>query len=147
MDTLRLGRISSINYANGTARVLYTDRDNAVTAELPLLSFEYRMPEIDDFVLVCHLPNGAAAGVILGTFWNDSKRPPEGQEGLYRKDLDKTPGVCMLRYDGSVLKIVAPALFLSGEKGHDWDALLARIEALEAHTHTVTGSKTGSPIL
>jgi hypothetical protein len=40
MDTLRLGKISTINYKDGTARVLYTDRDNAVTAELPLLSFE-----------------------------------------------------------------------------------------------------------
>ena len=147
MDTLRIGRISSINYTNGTARVLYTDRDNAVTAELPLLSFEYRMPEIDDFVLVCHLPNGAAAGVILGTFWTDSKRPPEGQAGLYRKDLDNSPGVCMLRYDGSALQIIAPTLYLSGQRGHDWDALLDRIDALERHTHTVNGSSTGTPNL
>jgi len=147
VDTLRIGRISSINYENGTARVLYTDRDNAVTAELPLLSFEYKMPEIDDFVLVGHLPNGAAAGVVLGTFWTDAKRPPEGKEGLYRKDLDNSPGVCMLRYDGSTLQIIAPTLYLSGRRGNDWDALLDRIDALEATTPEVTGSTTGAPNL
>ena len=146
MDTLRLGKISTINYQNGTARVLYTDRDNAVTAELPLLSFEYRMPSIDDLVLVCHLPNGAAAGIILGPIWNDNNRPPEGREGLYRKEFDKTAGMCFMRYDGNELKIQAPKLTLVGEKSHDWDELLARIERLERHTHTDSlGGGTSTP--
>ena len=146
MDTLRLGRISTINYKDGTARVLYTDRDQAVTAELPLLSFEYRMPAIDDFVLVCHLPNGGAAGIILGPVWNDNNRPPEGKEGLYRKDLDKTPGKCFLRYDGNELQIVAPKLTFVGAASHDWDTLLARVEKLERHTHTDSmGGGTSTP--
>lgn len=146
MDTLRLGKISTINYKDGTARVLYTDRDNAVTAELPLLSFEYRMPAVDDFVLVCHLPNGGAAGIILGPIWNDNNRPPEGKEGLYRKDFDKTPGKCFLRYDGNELQLVAPKLTLSGASSADWDELLARIEKLERHTHTDSmGGSTSAP--
>lgn len=146
MDTLRLGKISTINYKDGTARVLYTDRDQAVTAELPLLSFEYRMPAIDDFVLVCHLPNGGAAGIILGPIWNDNNRPPEGKEGLYRKDFDKTAGKCFLRYDGNELQIVAPKLTLAGANSHDWDALLERIEKLERHTHTDSmGGATSAP--
>ena len=146
MDTLRLGKISTINYKDGTARVLYTDRDNAVTAELPLLSFEYRMPAIDDIVLVCHLPNGGAAGIILGPIWNDNNRPPEGREGLYRKEFDKTAGMCFLRYDGTELQIVAPKLTLVGAKSHDWDELLERIERLEQHTHTDSlGGSTSTP--
>ncbi len=146
MDTLRLGKISTINYKDGTARVLYTDRDNAVTAELPLLSFEYRMPAVDDLVLVCHLPNGSAAGIILGPVWNDNNRPAEGKEGLYRKDLDKTAGKCFLRYDGSELQIVAPKLTLVGAASHDWDELLARIDRLERHTHTDSlGGGTSTP--
>ena len=62
MDTIRIGRISAINYTDGTARIVYTDRDNAVTPELPLLSAEYCMPKVDDLVLVLHLPTGASAG-------------------------------------------------------------------------------------
>ena len=146
MDTLRLGKISTINYKDGTARVLYTDRDNAVTAELPLLSFEYRMPAVDDFVLVCHLPNGGAAGIILGPIWNDNNRPPEGKEGLYRKDFDKTAGKCFLRYDGNELQIVAPKPTLTGGKSTDLDDLLQRIEKLERHTHTDSmGGGTSTP--
>lgn len=146
MDTLRLGKISTINYKDGTARVLYTDRDNAVTAELPLLSFEYRMPAVDDFVLVCHLPNGGAAGIILGPIWNDNNRPPEGKEGLYRKDFDKTAGMCFMRYDGNELQIVAPKLTLTGAKSADWDDLLQRVEKLERHTHTDSmGGGTSAP--
>jgi len=104
MDTLRIGKISSVNYEQGTARVLYTDRDNAVTAELPLLTGEGSMPNVDDLVLVCHLPNGAAAGVILGRFWNDNNRPTEGAAGLYRKDLDD--GVYIRYEKGKKLQIV-----------------------------------------
>ena len=148
MDTLRLGKISTINYKDGTARVLYTDRDKAVTAELPLLSFEYRMPAIDDFVLVCHLPNGGAAGIILGPVWNDNNRPPEGKEGLYRKDFDKTAGKCFLRYDADsgALNITAPSITFSAQKQETLDGLLARVEALERHTHTDSmGGGTSAP--
>lgn len=150
MDALRIGKISSINYANGTARVLYTDRDKAVTAELPLLSFEYRMPSVDDFVLVCHLPNGAAAGIIVGPFWTDTNRPPEGREGLYRKDFDKTAGICFMRYESGKLEFVAPTISFTSQKGETIDGLLERIETLERHaeTHTHTdslGGETSAP--
>lgn len=165
MDALRIGKISSINYEKGTARVLYTDRDNAVTTELPLLSFEYRTPSIDDFVLVCHLPNGAAAGIILGPFWNDNLRPPEGFEGLYRKDLDKSAGKAMIRYDANTgqLKIVMPDTFLECPKvlvegnvtikgnlevtGNITAAgdVVAGGVSLKNHTHTCPDGSTSAP--
>jgi len=118
MDALRIGKISSINYEKGTARVLYPDRDNAVTAELPYLT-DYRSPEIDELVLVCHMPNDPAAGVILGPFWNDNRRPPEGAEGLHREDFDNIPDISFLRYDAKTgtLKIKAPNIEFEGSDG------------------------------
>ena len=98
MDVLRIGRISSVNYEAGTARVVYKDRGDCVTMELPLLAYEYAMPEVDDLVLVAHLPNGAEAGVLLGRYWNSQTRPRESGKGLYRKDLDRD-GKCFIRYD------------------------------------------------
>lgn len=52
MDTIRVGKISSLNYEKGLARVTYSDRDNSVTKEIPLVSpwGEYYMPEVDDYV-------------------------------------------------------------------------------------------------
>ena len=102
MDTIRIGRISSVNYAEGTARVVYTDRDNSVTMELPLLSYEYSMPKVDDLVLVLNLPTGGEAGVILGKIWNDNNKPKESGEKIYRKDLGEG---CYIKYDEETKKL------------------------------------------
>ena len=76
-DLIRIGRVSSIDYEAGMIEVTYPDRDNAVTDAFPVLSFnsEYKMPAIGENILVLHLSNGTAAGVVLGTFWNSSNRP------------------------------------------------------------------------
>ncbi len=34
-DIIRVGYISNVNYAEGTAQVVYKDRDNAVSPYLP----------------------------------------------------------------------------------------------------------------
>ena len=78
---IRLGKISSIDYAKGMARVVYHEKDDDVTRLIPLLSHEYKMPPVGSQVLVVHLSNGTEAGV--------------GQN----------PGDAMIRYDGSTLTI------------------------------------------
>ena len=94
---IRLGKISSIDYAKGMARVVYHEKDDDVTRLIPLLSHEYKMPPVGSQVLVVHLSNGTEAGVVLGR--------PEGGAALYRKDLGQNPGDAMIRYDGSTLTI------------------------------------------
>ena len=44
MAELRIGKVSSIDYDHGMIRVVYTDRDKAVTKPLPVLTFndEYK---------------------------------------------------------------------------------------------------------
>ena len=37
-DIIRVGYISNVNYAEGTAQVVYKDRDNAVSPYLPFAS-------------------------------------------------------------------------------------------------------------
>ena len=91
MDTphiLRIGKISSINYPNGTARITYEDKDKSTTAEFSFLAWQYWMPKVGDQVLVAHQSNGTSSAVILGPVWHDDHRPPEGQEELYRKDYN-----------------------------------------------------------
>lgn len=103
MEPFRIGRISSVNYADGTCRVVYNDKDKSVTTELPLLcttSREYFMPRIDDMVAVLHLSNGQQFGLILGMYWKDGNRPVESGEGLFRKDLDREEK-CYIRYDAN----------------------------------------------
>ena len=68
----------------GLIKVLYQDRDETVTDELPILTFndEYKMPKIGAYVATVHLSNGSEAGYVLGTFWDGSSPPAKGKKGL-----------------------------------------------------------------
>lgn len=108
MGEIRIGQISSIDRAKGMAKVIYNDRDGAVTKMLPLFSFngEYKAPEIGQYVLVVHLSNGTEAGCIMGTYWNEA-RPPAAPNVTWRKELGKKSGEAFLQYDSGTLQINA----------------------------------------
>ena len=77
---VRLGNISSIDYENGLCEVTYPDRDDTVTEMVPMLSNrEYRMPEVDDLVVVLHPGDSPEDAVILGTIWNEKIKPAEAR--------------------------------------------------------------------
>ena len=57
-DVVRVGYISAVNHAEGTAQVVYKDRDNSLSPFMPLWSNEWNPPEIDTMVYVIHLQNG-----------------------------------------------------------------------------------------
>ena len=117
-NNIRLGKISAIDYAAGTVRVVYHEKDDAVTAPIPLISSEYFMPEVDDMVMVLHLSNGTEAGVVLGRPWSEKNKPPEGSKGLYRKDLARSPGEAMIRYKDGTLTIKAAKLVIDHKPDH-----------------------------
>ena len=98
---IRVGKVSSIDYPSGMIRVVYHDKDDDVTRPIPLFSSEYAMPPVGALVAVVHLSNGAEAGVVLGRPWSAKLTPPEGFQGLYRKDFDLKPGQCYFRYDAA----------------------------------------------
>lgn len=86
---IRIGNVSSIDYAHGMIKVVYPDLDNTVTDDLPFATFncEYEMPPIGADVVVLHLSNGQAAGIALGTYWDAENTPPGSGAGYYRKDF------------------------------------------------------------
>lgn len=105
-NSIRVGRVSSINYEEGTVKVFYSDKDNSVTKDIPyIMNGEYRMPNIDDMVLVLHLSNGSSMGIVVGTFWNGNNKPIESGKGLYRKELGIIPGEAFLRYDSNTKEL------------------------------------------
>lgn len=97
---IRVGRVSSVNYEAGMARVTYRDKDETVTSEFAILTNndEYRMPQIGQDVLVSHLSNGSSRGAIIGTLWNKKYAPKEAGEDLYRKDLSREKDAAYIRY-------------------------------------------------
>jgi phage baseplate assembly protein V len=70
-NLILIGTVSSINYERGTIRVCLNDQDAVVTDELPMLSFEYEMPNVGDPVLCLFLGNGITNGFCLGRYYYD----------------------------------------------------------------------------
>ena len=166
---LRVGKISSINYEDGTARVTYEDKGGETTTELPFLALEYWMPKIEDQVLVGHLSSGSSRAVILGPFWYNGHRPHQGREGLYRKEytneiggdaaeydkkansLTIKAGGCTVTLQNGRVTILAPNsvrvlgdIAIAGKETVDGDAVIGSISFGE-HTHTGVNGETSGP--
>lgn len=116
-NCIRTGRISSVDYDSGMVSVLYKDRDNSVTDKIPFLSMngEYKMPNIDDIVLVLNLSNGSSMGIVIGTFWSTCNKPVETGAGLYRKELGSKPDESYIKYKDGTVTIKADNIILDSK--------------------------------
>lgn len=102
-NSVRIGKVSAIDYETGMIEVLYTDMGKAVTKKMPYMNFndEYSMPKVGTQVLTAHLSNGNSRGIVLGPVWNKKNKPEESGKGIYRKEFSKTRGAAFTRYDDS----------------------------------------------
>ncbi len=64
---IRIGKVSSVDKIKITARVIFNDLNNLVSAPLPILGTPNKwLPEIGTFVVCVYLPNGESDGFIIG---------------------------------------------------------------------------------
>lgn len=134
---VRLGNVSSIDYENGLCEVTYPDRDDTVTEMVPVLSNrEYRMPEVDDLVVVLHPGDSPEDAVILGTIWNEKIKPAEGKEKVFRKEYCNENGKAYRKFDASAKELLD---FVDGKK-----ILKAKSLEIKIGSTTVTISESGS---
>ena len=118
--TIRLGKISSINYTAGKARVTYEDRDQSVTAELPFLAWQYNMPKVSDLVVVACFSNGSVSGVILGPVYGAANKPHGGAQGRFRQEMSNTKNEAVILYDEKTKKLTFRAPYIEFE-GYEYD--------------------------
>lgn len=147
----RTGRVSSINYEEGTFEVTYRDRGQSVTQKINAVSNgEYKMPNIGQVVSVIHNSNGTTAACSMGTIWNATNRPAEGFKGLFRKEYGSRPGEAFTRYDentgiftltvGNVTITIDGAGAVHLDTGGD-----IIINGVSLSTHTHSGGGGGQP--
>ena len=84
---VRVGVVSSVNPANGTARVAFNALDSVVSYDLPIITRgskadkDYWIPDIDEQVLCLMQPDyngrGSCVGYIVGTFYSSVDSPAE----------------------------------------------------------------------
>ncbi len=81
-NLVRVGRVSSTDPEQATVRVVFADRQNLVSYDLPVIvrqslrNKDYWMPHVGEQVVCLFLPNGNAQGFILGSFYSTNDRPP-----------------------------------------------------------------------
>ena len=142
--TIRLGKISSINYAAGKARVTYEDRDDSVTSELPFLSWMYYMPKVNDLVVVACFSNGSVAGVIMGPLWNGGNKPHGGSKGTFRQEMSNTKNKAVITYseETKTIKIRGPHIEFESYDDREettFKQLMDRITTLEKKVKLLGG--------
>lgn len=143
---IRVGKISSINTASGTVRVTYPDRDDSVTAEIPMFSMygEFKQLKVGADVLVLHLSNGAAAGICMGLYNNESN-PPANPSAIWRKELGDSNGDAYMEFSDGNLTIHAASITLDGNVTGTAD-ITAQGKSLAGHVHNTPSGMSGGPV-
>lgn len=78
MSSTRLGTVSSVNAAKGTARVTFSDRSNVVSPELNVMKNAWPIAP-GERVVCLFLPTGNA-GFVLGAYHSADDPPSAGGE-------------------------------------------------------------------
>ena len=108
---VRVGTVTNLYPTEGKVRVLYQDREET-SVKLPLLAFEYKMPEIGDAVVTLHM-EGRGSGFVLGMYYGESN-PPTDPEYSFVKELgDNTFIKCV----GGMLKFISPEIVFQTDAG------------------------------
>lgn len=107
-DLIKVGEVSSVDYENGTARVVFDDEEGYVSNDLQVIqkntieNQDYWMPDVGEDVLCLFIPNGEEDGFILGSFYADEIKPPKsGENKRYVKFKDEAE----VEYDWSTHKL------------------------------------------
>lgn len=88
-NLIRSGVVSSVNPETCAARVVFEDRDNLVSAELPVLQSAcmdnkfYSLPDVGAQVVCLMMPNADdGTGFIIGSFYDDKNPPPAQSQDI-----------------------------------------------------------------
>ena len=84
----RVGYVSDYDPTRHMARVLFPDKDNLVSDWLPVIvpntkknKDEYHL-DIDEHVFCCMMGNGLEMGVVMGSIYDDTNKPPVGDRDV-----------------------------------------------------------------
>lgn len=90
---IKIGVVSTADQASGSVRVTFADRDDMVSAPLPVITAGgwgrgIALPDPGETVLCVFLDNGQSAGFCLGAYYAGDEHPPGNgnQRGIWFED-------------------------------------------------------------
>lgn len=95
---IRIGKVSSVNYHEGTVDVIFADEEDCVKRGIPVFSEEYRMPGINDTVVMVFQSNSGSReqGYVVGTPFSKKNMPEVSGAGVFFKRFSDT---AYMQYD------------------------------------------------
>lgn len=116
-SNIRIAKVSSVDRENGMIRVIFESMGNMVSQLMPVLNFngEYKLPEVDDEILVLKLTNESYTGIALSAFWSQANAPEVSDNTVYHKDFGNSPNEAFIDFDGHTLIIHAPKIKIEEE--------------------------------
>ena len=121
---IREGLVTSVDAKTASVRVTFPDRDNLVSAALPVLipatsNKFFALPSVGDSVLCLMTPNAQdGTGYVLGSFYHDKTPPPTDKQ---HQTLIRFKDGTRLCYDDKAHRLevsVAGEVFISGDTIH-----------------------------
>lgn len=129
-NIIRIGKVSSVNVEDMTAKVVFPDKNNLISAELHMVNRgslkyqDYWIPDIDEQVLCVFLPNvtgrGVSEGFILGSFFSKISPPQSANQNIRRVDFgdgsyiehDRSTGNMTIHATGNI-KITGANIYIN----------------------------------
>ena len=141
-DAIRVGRISSIDYKSGCADVCYKGEEDVIYSDLPFLAFEYKMPKINDLVLVVAQKYAQKkSGFILGPYFNDENKPEvDGKDYFFKRFSD----TAYIKYDADITagKVIMKNLVVENIEVRSLTAEKAKITSATIDSAMITNLST-----
>lgn len=123
-NLIRIGTISAVNGAACSARVVFDDKDNMVSAELPIITIgskqtkAYWLPEVGTQVLCIFQPNSSGSGIskgfVIGAFYSTQDAPVESDANA--RSITFADGSFIRYKDGDIEINAKGKLVLKGSK-------------------------------
>lgn len=90
---IKLATVSRVDYKNACVDVLIENEENTTCFDVALMDGEYKLPQVNDQVVVLFLPEDTTQGFVIGRPFCDDNKPPVCGFGVYHKQLTQDIGI------------------------------------------------------
>jgi phage baseplate assembly protein V len=153
-NLIRIGRVSAVDPAKATARVVFEAHD-LVSYDLPILqrqtmkNKDYWLPDVGEHVICIFLPTGNAEGFILGAIYSKEDQPlvtSPDKRAIFFEDgsfieYDRASHILTINVKGPVNIVASGNVNVSGDVVADGISLKNHI-----HPENDLGGPTGPPL-
>lgn len=110
-QSIQIGTVIKVNYEAGTVDLSFPDKDNFICFDVALLDTVYKMPNLNDQVLVVFLEDNTQ-GFVIGRPYNDKNKPSLTGKNIYENNMNQK---CKIKAVDGTISIQADSIEFNGK--------------------------------